>query len=447
MSLPKSSRSPWSRLNEVRQARIAPAGRVSGEIVLPGSKSVTNRALLLAGAAKGESRLTGLLRSDDSYWCVNLLRQCGVDASFDGEELRIGGSGGWRSASEPLYIGSAGTIARFLPGLLCAASGNWEVHASEQLSRRPLAPLIEALRTLGGAIEPVEEAGRLPLRIEGPSLRGGTVRMSGALSSQFISGVLLAAPLAAQGATVEIVDEIVQQDYVAITIDMMRAFGAQVEVDAAFRRFRVEPGAYRGRALAIEADASTATYFLALAALKGGPLTVLNLDPGTLQPDIRFIDVLRQMGCRIETQGRGVTVAAPERLRGGFTLDMRPMSDATLTVAAMAPFADGPISIRGVEHIRAHESDRISVMVQALRALGIAVEEHRDGLTVQPGTPRFAELDTHDDHRVAMSLAVLGAAGAGVALIDPGCVSKTCPVFFDELERLGVAVSYEGRVG
>jgi 3-phosphoshikimate 1-carboxyvinyltransferase len=264
--------------------------------------------------------------------------------------------------------------------------------------------------------------------------------MSGKVSSQFISGALIAAPLARSPVRIDVVDHIVQSDYVRMTLDAMAAFGVEIVHDDALTRFETAPRHYRGGAFAIEADASTTTYFLALAAATRGRVVVDNIGAATRQPDLRLVDVLERMGCTVERAAGRVAVTGPERLRGGFAVDMKPMSDATLTLAALAPFADAPIAISGVTHIRKHESDRIAVMAGALARLGIGVEERPDGLVVAPGRPRFAELDTHDDHRVAMSLAVLGAAASGVRLADPGCVSKTCPVFFEEIGRLGVPV-------
>jgi 3-phosphoshikimate 1-carboxyvinyltransferase len=304
-----------------------------------------------------------------------------------------------------------------------------------------MAPLLAALRQLGAAVACPEIPEAPPLVIEGVSLLGGPVRMSGALSSQFISGVLMAGPMALNGVHVMIEDHVVQRDYVAMTLDMMETFGAVVEADPDLSDMRVESGGYRPADVTLEADASTATYFLALAAVTAGTVTVTNLGTATRQPDLRFIDVLERMGCAVVRAPGRVTVQGPARLTGGLDVDMRPLSDATLTLAAIAPFADGPVAISGVEHIRRHESDRIAVICRALADLGVPVEERADGLTVHPARPRWGAMATHDDHRVAMALAVLGAAAEGVRLHEPGCVSKTCPPFFERLAALGVGVS------
>ncbi|MBB4285538.1 3-phosphoshikimate 1-carboxyvinyltransferase [Roseospira goensis] len=441
-----SGLSPWSALVGVPAVDVArhPAP-ITAEIALPGSKSYSNRALLCAAMAEGRSTLRGLLRSDDSYWCIDSLRRLGARVAVDGTTVEIDGLGRRRPRPEArLYIGSAGTTARFLPGLLAAGGpGRFTIDASRQMRGRPMAALLAALRALGADITCPETPEAPPLEIVAPSLLGGPVTLSGALSSQFISGVLLAGPLALNGVHVLIADHVVQKDYVAMTLDMMETFGAVLEADPDLMDMRVEPGGYRPADVGLEADASTATYFFALAAVTGGRVTVTNVGTATRQPDLRFIDVLERMGCAVAREPQAVTVTGPAggRLTGGFDVDMQPLSDATLTLAAIAPFADAPVAIHGVEHIRKHESDRIAVICAALASLGIGVEERPDGLTVHPGRPTHGDLATHDDHRVAMALAVLGVAAEGVRLRDPGCVSKTCPPFFDLLAGLGVGVS------
>jgi len=435
--------SPWSALVGVPHVDVEPhPAPITATLALPGSKSYSNRALILAAMADGRSTLRGLLRSDDSYWCADALRRLGAGVVVDGDSAVIDGLGRRRPNNQArLYIGSAGTSARFLPGLLAAgAEGRVILDASRQMRGRPMAPLLVALRSLGAEISCPLTADAPPLEISAGTLRGGPVTMSGAVSSQFISGVLMAGPLAPEGVHVLIPDHVVQKDYVAMTLDMMRTFGAEVVTDEALTDMRVAPGAYRPTAVTLEADASTATYFFALAAVTGGRMTVTNVGTATRQPDLRFIDILERMGCAVDRAPGQVTVAGPEggRLTGGLDLDMRPLSDATLTLASIAPFADGPIAIRNVAHIRKHESDRIAVICRALTDLGIAVEERDDGLTVYPGRPTHGVMETHDDHRVAMALSVLGVAAEGVRILDPGCVSKTCPPFFDLLKGLGV---------
>jgi 3-phosphoshikimate 1-carboxyvinyltransferase len=432
----------WSSLQGVESVEIMGCDRpVIGRIVLPGSKSETNRALIMAACADGTSVLRGILRSEDSYWCLTTLAQLGASVSHDGEILRVAGTGArWTRATAPLFIGSAGTIARFLPGVLCAGDGEWMLRASLQLSDRPIKPLVDALVGLGADIAYVERSDRFPIRIKGRRLLGGTIQMSGALSSQFVSGLIMASPLATDAIDLHLTDDIVQPGYVVVTLTMMKQFGIDVDVDDDFRRFSIRPQSYRPASMNIAADASTASYFMALAAVTRGEMTISNLNAASEQPDIQFLRVLERLGCEVEAGDHGVRVRARGPLRGGQDFDMRALSDMVPTLAAMAPFADGPIGISGVEHIRFHESDRLAAMAASLSALGIKVEERRDGLTIWPGRPIRTRLDTYDDHRVAMSLAVLGCAADGVELRNPGCVSKTCPTFFDDLTKLGVTL-------
>ncbi len=422
-----------------------PDGPPDVAIAVPGSKSVTNRALIIAGLADGVSHLDGILRSDDSYWCVQALTALGVDVAVEGTAVRVHGCGGrWPRAGGRLYVGSAGTLARFLPGAVAAAaSGEWELDGSPQLRGRPISPLVTALRELGTDITYMEADGRLPIRVRA-GLDGGTVAISGRVSSQFTSGLLLAAPYARGPVTVEVVDDLVQPEYVGLTVEMMQQFGGEVEAAGGWRRMTVRPRPYRARALTLEADASTACYFLAAAALSRGRVRVTNVGYGSLQPDARFVDVLERMGCRV-VRGEGfLEVEGPERLAGGISVDMRPMSDQALTLGAVAVFADAPVTVTGVPHIRRHESDRIAVFVQEMRRLGVRVDEHADGFTVHPALPQpGAVLDPHDDHRQAMAFSLLGVRVPGIRIGDPGCVSKTCPAYFELLAGLGVKVSYE----
>lgn len=440
------ARSPWASIPAGGEVRIdPPSSPPSGvKVTVPGSKSVSNRVLLLAAMADGESEIGNVLRSDDTYWCLETLKQLGASVDDDGKTVRVRGIGGvWGGSGERLYLGAAGTLARFLPGLLAAAPrGSWRIQGSRSLSERPHDPLLAALRSQGADICCEREEGRLPLRLEARGLSGGSLTASGAGSSQAISGILLAAPYAREATELIVTDGIVQHNYVRITLEWMLRFGAQLQYSTGLERIRVEPGRYRGQRVRVEADASTACYSMAYAALTGGSVVVTNLNPQTLQPDIGFLDVLERMGCSVRNRGGGIEVSGPERLRGGFRISMREMSDQALTLAALAPFADAPIAITGAAHIRLHECDRISAMTQSLRSLSIEVEEQDDGWTIRPGRPLPPDiaLPTYDDHRMAMSLALIGVRAPGLRLADPGSVSKTYPAFFDELRAWGARV-------
>ncbi len=437
------ARSPWSACGGVAAVRLTPPpGRLRAELAVPGSKSATNRALVLAGLAAGITELTGILKSDDAWWGLESLKTLGLEVTVAGETARISGSGGsWPVTEAGIYIGAAGTLGRFLPPALAASPrGSYLVRASRRMSQRPIAPLVAALRSLGGRVEYAGEEGRFPLRVYGSGLAGGEVGIPGNVSSQFTSGVLLAAPYAREPVTVRVQGGMVQPAYVRITMAMMRTFGAAVDAAEDLSEIRVLPGRYRGRKLALEADASSAAYFFALAAAGGGEVTVTNIGATTLQPDLGFVHVLERMGAQVEISPGRTTVRGPEKLRGGFSVSLKAMSDQTPTLAALAAMADAPLTITGVAHVRHHESDRIAAMARELGRLGVRVEEHPDGLTVWPADTRPARVDPHDDHRIAMALSLLALRTPGIEIANPGTTSKTFPGYWDYLKRLGFVV-------
>lgn len=442
-SVDEKARSPWTSLKGVDIVSISPSKtrKIKGTITIPGSKSLTNRALIISAMSQGKSTVTGILKSDDSYWCIDTLKNLGIDIEVNGNTAIIVGNGlKWNSGE--LYVGSAGTIARFLPGALALSNkGIWKIEASQSMSKRPIASLVNALEECGAEICYLNNEGYYPLLIKGKELKGGEVNLSGAISSQFISGLLIAAPYFKESFIVNITDHIVQHSYVHLTLELMKKFGAIVKYDNSLKKIEVYPSGYFPQDLNLEADASTACYFLALAAITNGRVRIDNLTYETLQPDIKMVDVFERMGCKVTRGSTYIELEGVTQLRGGFEISMREMSDQTLTLAAISPFADGPITIKDVEHIRHHESNRIGAICESLSNLGIKVEEFSDGLKVFPGNPKPTLLDTYDDHRVAMSLALIGSRVKGIQLKDPGCVSKTCPQFFDLLEGLGLQVN------
>lgn len=445
MSNQSEALSPWG-MKPAHAVEIFPLEKpFSAEMALPGSKSFTNRALVLAALAEGQSVLRSPLFSDDSYWCVDALKKLGVkiESDKDAGTIILNGNGRLTTPAEgkPPYIGSAGTIARFLPGLIAArGEGDVILTSSGQLARRPVSEMIEALRALGAEIS-FTGNGSFPMTIKGGSLKGGETEISGKKSSQFVSGLLIAAPLAKEPVTIRITDHIVQADYVRITLAMMRDFGVKVDYDDAdLREFRIEPQNYIACDIVLEADASTATYFFGIAAATRSEITITNLNPDTLQPDIGFIGHLESLGCEVKRTGTHITVRGPEKLKGNKTFDLNDCSDSTPALVGVAPFADGPVRVENVAHIRAHESDRIAVMCQTLRNGAVPVEEFEDGLAITPSpdAPVHLKVYPHDDHRMAMAFAVTAAAAKGGTIYEPACVSKTCPDFFELLGRLGV---------
>jgi 3-phosphoshikimate 1-carboxyvinyltransferase len=410
-------------------------GPVDATVHVPGSKSVTNRALLVAALADGASTIRNTLFSDDSYWLMHALVRLGFDLRANrktGETGITGQNGIIPERDVEVFVGNAGTVARFLPPALALGEGPYVVDGVPRMRERPVGDLVDAMRLLGAGVGYAEEDGRFPLRVEGGGIRGGTARVRGKSSSQFVSGLLMAAPYAEEPVILE-VEGREEWPYVGITVDVMRAFGVEVGVGDA--RYAVEPAVYRAREYEVEPDASAASYFMAAAAVTGGRVRIPGLGAGSPQGDLRFAEVLREMGCEVEVGENDVEVRGPDRMRG-VEVDMNAFSDTMITLAAIAPFASTPTVIRNVEHTRHQETDRVSAVATELRRLGISVEEGRDLLRITPGTIRPTVVETYGDHRMAMAFAVTGLVAPGIRIRDPGCVTKTFPDYFERLDTL-----------
>jgi 3-phosphoshikimate 1-carboxyvinyltransferase len=422
------------------------AGELDGTITVPGSKSITTRVIMMALCSNGASTIRNPLESDDTRAGIAAAEALGCQVENVTDGVLIHGIGRRRPVNGiTLDVHSAGTVARFLPCVLAMGdTGQWTIVGSKQMTARPMNGLFDALAMLGDCIRPLERAGFLPVSVCGGALANTEALVDGSVSSQYLSGLLIGAPLAERSMTFRTDGNVVQRQYVDITLDCMRAFGAQVDAASDLSSVQVQPTGYQAADFQVEADASTASYFAALPAALKGTLVIPNVVQYSRQPDVRFIELVEQLGCEIAWLGsKGVRISRPadlSKLKGGFSVDLNDCSDIALTVAALAPYADAPIEIRGVAHIRNHECDRIDAMTQALLKLGIPVEERADGWKIFPGTPQFAELHTRDDHRMAMSLAVLGAAGNGANLDHPQCVGKTCPEFYQLISRVGLTV-------
>lgn len=420
-------------------------GPVDATVRVPGSKSVTNRALIVAALADGESTILNPLFSDDSYWLMDALVRLGFPVHADpgsGDrskaEVRIVGGAGRipnSGAGVELYVGNAGTVARFLPPLLALGEGEYRLDGTPRMRERPVKDLVEGLRRLGGEVRYGGEEGRFPLIVSGSGQKGGIARVEGGKSSQFLSGLLMAAPYAKEKITLELEGKLVSRPYVGITLDVMKAFGGNVDVDAKRGRYEVSPGVYGARKYEVEPDASAASYFMAAAAVTGGRIRIPGLGEHTSQGDMRFLEVLKQMGCEVELGPDYVEVRGPRRLRG-VEVDMNDFSDTMMTLATIAPFAEGNTHITNVEHTRHQETDRISAVAAELHRLGVGVEEQRDSLRIIPGVVRPAAVSTYGDHRMAMAFAVAGLVAPGIRIEDPGCVTKTFPEYFRRLESL-----------
>jgi 3-phosphoshikimate 1-carboxyvinyltransferase len=405
------------------------------DVRVPGSKSITNRALLLAAVAEGTSVLRHPLRSDDTEAMVGSLRALGSAVEDEGDAWRVRGLGGPPQGSAEVWCGAAGTVARFVPPMLAAGRGTFGVDGVDQLRARPLRPLIDALVAQGASVP--DGATHLPLRLVADGLSGGTVAVDSRISSQFLSGLLMAAPLA-RAATRLVHGETVSRPYLRITESLMRRFGGQVSLGEA--ESSCEPGAYAATELDIEPDASTASYFLGHAAVTGTTVRLAGFDgAATQQGDIGLVQVLEAMGCEARLSP-AVELRGPRQLRG-VDVEMTDNTDVLMTVACIAPFADRPTTIEGVGHARVKESDRLSATAENLQRLGIEVEEGRDHLRVHPGVPRPATLPTYDDHRIAMAFSLIGHR-ADIGLEDPDVVAKTCPTFFQLWRDSGARVEF-----
>ncbi len=407
-------------------------------VTVPGSKSYTNRALLVAALAEGESVLSGALFSDDTDYMVQSLRKLGVEIEADraAASFAVRGNGGKIPVDgAELYIGNSGTTSRSIISYVALGDGTFVVDGDEPMRKsRPISDLLDALGWLGVDARSRFDNGCLPVDVQARGFKGGYTQLDASKSSQFLTSLMLTGPHTREGLDINMLGEFKTQ-YIDITMAVMRAFGAEVEHDN-YRRFRIDGGQrYQARNYAIEPDASNASYFFAAAAVTGGTVRVDDITADSAQGDIRFVDVLEEMGCKVNRDDKGIEVIGPERLKG-IDVDMKEISDTSLTLAAIAPFADGPVRIRNIEHSRRQETDRVAAMVTELRRLGVEVEEHRDGIAVTPSTPKPGAVDTYEDHRVAMSFALVGLKVPGICINDPGCVSKTFPTYFEVWQAL-----------
>lgn len=414
---------------------------LDASLQVPGSKSITNRALLLAALADGITRLQNALFSDDSLYLVSALQSLGfnIEISPQAAIMTVNGLGGNIPANQAdLFIGNAGTAARFLTAFLTLGHGEYTLDGEARMHERPIGDLVGALGQLGADLTATSNQGMLclPLSMHAAGLPGGRASIAGDISSQFLSALLMVAPYAHESVELEISTDLNSQPYVEMTLGLMAEFGVQVE-GGDFNRFLINPAQYSPReSYWIEPDASAAATFFAAPALCGGSVRVEGLRLSSIQGDIRFLDVLEEMGCGVEEDEQGIVVIGTQQLRG-VDVDLHAMPDAAQTLAVLAPFADTPTHIRGIASARYKECDRISATAAELRRLSVRVDEHEDGLTIYPAESiQPAEIQTYHDHRMAMAFALLGLRVPGIQIENPGCVSKTFPDFFRVLESL-----------
>ena len=412
------------------------SGPVHGSIRPPGSKSLTNRSLIIAALARGRSILTGVLASRDTEVMVDSLQKLGISVQHDAaaKMMTVDGCGGQIPAeTADLWCENSGTSIRFLTALCATGDGTYRLDGNERMRERPIGPLVSALSQAG--IETRCEFGNdcPPVVITTGGLPAGEIRVGGNLSSQYLSALLMSAPAGQGEVTIAVEGELVSRPYIDMTLANMRAFGADIS-EPELNRFVIAAKPYTGREYAIEPDASAASYFFALAAITGGSMTIEGLSAEALQGDVHFVDVLEQMGCDVQRGADSITVTG--RPLKGVDVDLNAISDTAQTLACVAPFAEGPTTIRNIAHNRIKETDRITAVVTELQKLGLQVEEFADGMRIHPGPLRPATIATYDDHRMAMSFALIGLRQPGIRIADPGCTSKTYPEFFDDLARV-----------
>lgn len=452
------------------QARKAATGfQVPIQVSVPGSKSITNRALLLATLANGRSTLRGVLFSEDSRHFLKCIQDLGFETTVD-EEAKIisveGHGGAVPRAEADQFVGSAGTAARFLTAYLGISHGTYHVDASEQMRKRPMAPLLDSLKELGCEViyadsgnSPGERhspgEGHLPFTLKGHGFQKDRISINIDASSQFLSALLIASCLSEQDFTTYI-EGTHGRAYIDMTVKMMEQFGVQAAplyycngnsenhsctgcINSTLPMgYRTASGqTYRPLDYQIEPDVSAACYFYAMSPLLGIPVQVNHVHYNSLQGDVAFIRILEEMGCRVTDQENGILVEPPaDGIFHGITADLSACSDQAITLAAIAPYADNPTSITGIGHIRFQESDRITAIVTELRKMGIRCEETESSITIWPGQPKSALIETYDDHRMAMGFSLTGLRSAGIVIDNPGCCKKTFEEYFDVLDQV-----------
>jgi 3-phosphoshikimate 1-carboxyvinyltransferase len=410
------------------------SGPIHAAVRPPGSKSATNRALVIAAlAGGGVSRLWGALDADDTAVMRSCLRALGVMIDdIDDPWLVLGSGGELHTPEDVLDVGASGTTARFITAVAALIDGPTRIDGTARMRERPIGDLTDALAQLGARIE--TEHGTPPIRMHGGDLRGGQVTIDGRRSSQFVSALLMIAPMLDDPLRITVEEGLVSHRYVDTTIEMMRAFGADVESTS--DGYQVAPTGYRKTHIEIEADASAAAYPLVAAAITSGSVTVQGIPETSTQPDLFLLEVLGRMGCTISHADAVIGLTGPERGLTAIDVDMGDAPDASLALAVACLFADGPSRIRGLSTLRHKETDRLEALRTEIARIGSEATIEGDDLLILPGPVIPARIETYDDHRMAMSFALAGLRADGIEILDPGCVSKTWPAYFDMLEAI-----------
>ena len=417
---------------------IKPIAEVNARISVPGSKSLTQRALIAAALADGESRLIGPLESEDTKYSSKALAQMGVFID-KGEGWRIRGNRGViHPSDESIYLANNGTATRFLTSVASLGNSPFIIDGDERMYERPIGPLMTALQGWGVDIVSTRETGCPPLRINAHGINGGQTVLPEGKSSQYLSSLLLVAPYARQPSVLRVEGEVLSKPYVAMTLAVMVDFGIEVEASSDFSFFSIPQGCYQAREYEVEGDASGASYFWAAAAVTGGRVTVENVPVPSLQGDAMIVPLLGRMGCEVTRSGNGITLQGSDRLQG-ISVDMGDMPDVVPTLAVVAAFAHGTTVISNIAHLRIKECDRLAAVVKELSRLGASVEEYDDKMIIHGDggeNLRGAEIETYEDHRMAMSLAVAGLRIPGVKIRGESCVAKSFPDFWERFSLL-----------
>lgn len=414
---------------------IRPLSHCDALITIPGSKSYTHRALIIAGLAEGESVIESALQCDDTDYTLKGLRELGVRISGEPKALRIQGSGGrLRAVDSEIYIGNSGTSMRFLTALAALKKGRTLLDGTARMRKRPMGGLLEGLAGLGVRAYSKEKEGFPPVIVDSEGLRGGPVTIGGSESSQYVSALLMVAPYAREDVRIKVRGHLASKPYVDITKDVMAAFGVEVHEEEGLSFFVRAGKGYQARRYAVEGDASNASYFLAAAAITQGRVRVKNFRPRSIQGDRRFLEILEAMGCGV-SRGEDWAEVCGRKLQG-MEIDMNTMPDLVPTLAVSAIFAQGRTLIRNIGHLRGKESDRIGDLAAEMRKLGVKVEDGNDWLAIEGGKAHGAVIDPHEDHRLAMSFAIAGLALPGMKILEERCVNKSFPEFWETLEKL-----------
>ncbi len=414
---------------------IKPVQNLQATITVPGSKSYTNRALLIAGLTDGECRLEKPLVSDDTKYMIRALKAFGISVQEEKEAFIVSGRGGKLSTpEEDIFIGNAGTTMRFLTTFSALVPGKTRLDGDERMRQRPLADLLHCLTQMGVRAVSANGNGCPPIDIAGGEVPGGEVQLAGDKSSQYLTSILLSAPYFKNDTCIHIQGDLTSKSYADITLDIMKTFGVSV-INESYQRFKVKAGdRYNAQTYQVESDWSSASYFLAAAAVTGGEVTLNDINPHSVQGDAQFTSVLEKMGCRVEKKSN--TLQIKGNPLKGITINMNNMPDAVQTLAVTALFAEGETVIQGIGNLRIKETDRILALANELTRLGAEVETGEDYLVIRPGDYRGAKIETYDDHRMAMSFAVVGLKIPGIRIKNPTCVEKSFPDFFQRFANL-----------